>query len=174
MLERKPRGLAYLWYGTPEQGLEIFHRRLSVELQEKLGNTVVQEISPEWPEDLNDPARSFSDMLCHAFDVSTFNHIPARIREFACGVSGRKTLVYLCHRPVTSKYIFHPKKIRLYLDWWNRTFLPLVPEGAHVLLGISYYAKKPGDFYNFLVKKSNCMSFLCPMLCLTCWMSWRG
>lgn len=159
LMERKPRGLAYLWYGTPEQGLEIFHRRLSVELQEKLTDTAVYEVTPEWPDDLYDPARSFSDMFCQAFDVSTLEHIPGRIREFARGVSDRKTLVYLCHRPVTSKYVFHPKKIRLYLDWWNRTFLPLAPENVHVLLGISYYAQKPGDFYNFLVKKAKLYDF---------------
>ncbi|MCI5211083.1 MAG: hypothetical protein D3910_20375 [Candidatus Electrothrix sp. ATG2] len=153
LMERKPRGLAYLWYGTPDQGLEIFHRRLSVELQEKLDDTVVYKVTPEWPAELEDPDRSFSDMLCQAFEVENLDHIPGRIRTFSRGISGRKILVYLCHRPVTSRYIFDPKKIQLYLDWWNRKFLPLVPENAHALLGISYHAKNPEKFYDFLVKK---------------------
>ncbi len=159
LLERKPRGLAYLWYGTPDQGLEIFHRRLSVELQEKLTEIAVYPITPEWPDDLHDPDRSFADMFCQAFEVESLEHIPARIRIFSRGMSSRKVLVYLCHRPVTSKYVFDPKKIRLYLDWWNKKFLPLVPENAHVLLGISYYAKKPAKFYDFLVKKERLDDF---------------
>ncbi|MCW5213104.1 hypothetical protein VU04_09370 [Desulfobulbus sp. TB] len=114
LMERKPRGLAYLWYGTPEQGLEIFHRRLSVELQEKLLETAVYAVTPEWPDDLHDPDRSFSDMFCQAFDVESLDHIPARIRTFSRGMSSRKVLVYLCHRPVTSRDIFDPKNIRLY------------------------------------------------------------
>ena len=154
LMERKPRGLAYLWYGTPEQGLEIFHRRLSVELQEKLIDTAVYDVTPEWPDDLHNPDRSFSDMFCQAFDIESLDHIPARIRTFSRGISGRKVLVYLCHRPVTSRYIFDPKNIRLYLNWWNCTFLPLLPENAHALLGVSYHAKKPASFYNFLVKKA--------------------
>ncbi len=159
LLERKPRGLAYLWYGTPDQGLEIFHRRLSVELQEKLTEIAVYPITPEWPDDLHDPARSFSDRFCQAFDVESLDHIPARIRAFSRGMVSRKVLVYLCHRPVTSKYVFDPKNIRLYLNWWNQKFLPLVPENAHVLLGLSYHAKNPAKFYNFLVKKERLDEF---------------
>ncbi|CAK8720601.1 hypothetical protein GKODMF_12190 [Candidatus Electrothrix gigas] len=159
LLERKPRGFAYLWYGTPEQGLEIFHRRLSVELQEKLSETAVYAVTPEWPDDLHDPARSFSDMFCHAFEVESLDHIPARIRTFSRRMGGGRELVYLCHRPVTSKYVFDPKNIRLYLDWWNGKFLPLVPENAHVLLGISYYAKNPAKFHDFLVKKERINDF---------------
>ncbi|XCN73458.1 MAG: hypothetical protein Q3M24_01525 [Candidatus Electrothrix aestuarii] len=162
LLEQKPRGLAYLWYGTQDQGLEIFHRRLSVELQEKLTDIIVYPVKPEWPEDLYDPSRSFSDMLCHVFDVdkSMPEHISGRIREFSRRVSGRKTLVYICHRPVTpTKDFFDPKKIRLYLDWWNRKFLPLVPQNAHVLLGISYYTKNPAKFYRSLVQKERLDDF---------------
>lgn len=58
-----------------------------------------------------------------------------------------------CHRPVTSRSVFDPKNLQLYLDWWNRVVLPLVPKNAHVLLGISYHAKKPARFDDFLVKK---------------------
>ncbi|CAK8725487.1 hypothetical protein KKHLCK_16845 [Candidatus Electrothrix laxa] len=159
LMERKPRGLAYLWYGTPEQGLEIFHRRLSVELQEKLIDTAVYPRPLEWPDDLYDPARSFSDMFCQAFEVESLDHIPARIRTFSRGISGRKVLVYLCHRPVTSEDFFDPKNIRLYLDWWNRTLLPLIPENAHVLLGISYHAKNPSKFHDSLVKKERLYDF---------------
>jgi hypothetical protein len=159
LLERKPRGLAYLWYGTPDQGLEIFHRRLSVELQEKLSETAVYLRPLEWPDELYDPARSFADRFCQAFEVESLEHIPARIRTFSRGMSSRKVLVYLCHRPVASRSTFAPKNIRLYLDWWNRKFLPLVPSNAHVLLGISYHAKKPATFYDFLVQKEKLDEF---------------
>jgi len=159
LLEQKPRGLAYLWYGTPEQGLEIFHRRLSVELQEKLSETAVYLRPLEWPDELHDPARSFADRFCQAFEVENLEHIPARIRTFSRRVSGQKVLVYLCHRPVTSKYVFDPKKIRLYLDWWNKRLLPLIPTNAHALLGISYHAKNPAKFHNALVKKERLDDF---------------
>ncbi len=159
LMERKPRGLAYLWYGTPDQGLEVFHRRLSIELQEKLNDTLVYKITPEWPDDLLDPDRSFKDRICQAFDVESLEHIPGRIRSFSRGISGSKVLVYLCHRPLESRYILDPKNIRLYLDWWNKVFLPLLPKNAHALLGISYHAKKPASFYNFLVKKEKLDDF---------------
>ncbi len=155
LMERKPRGLAYLWYGTPDQGGEIFHSRLNVELQEKLVDTVLYKREPVWPEDdlTADPARSFSEMLCHAFEVDTLKHIPGRIRNFSRGVSGKRVLVYLCHSPIVNHGAFKPRNIKLYLNWWSRNFIPELPENAHTLLGISCQAADPSKLYRFLTNK---------------------
>ncbi len=152
-MERKPNALSYLWYGQKDQGIELFHRRLKVELQEKLINVIIYEVNPEWPTDMYDPHQSFTDMIRQAFQITHLEHLAGRIRTYTRSVAGRQTLVYVRHRPVTSSYIFHPKYIRTYLEWWNLYFLPLLPDQTHALLGISYEVKNPPKFRDLLIKK---------------------
>ncbi len=152
-MERKPRALGYLWYGQKKQGLEIFHKRLKVELQEKLIDVVLYEVKPEWPMDLANPDRSFTDMLNQAFGISHADHLAGRIRTHTRGVSGCQTLVYVRHRPITSLYTFHPRFLKTYLQWWDLKFVPGLPEQTHALLGISYEVKNPPKFHELLTKK---------------------
>ncbi|MCP4701800.1 MAG: hypothetical protein GY862_33815 [Gammaproteobacteria bacterium] len=152
-LERKPRALAYLWYGRPDQGSEIFHHRLKVELEEKLREVTVYEIRPDWPTDLHNPADSFADMLCQAFDIDSLEHLAGRIRAYGRQLSGQQMLVYVRHRPVISPLVFHPQYLRTYLEWQDLMFVPLLPERTHALLGISYEVEKPKAFHDLLVKK---------------------
>ncbi|MCP4111645.1 MAG: TIR domain-containing protein [Desulfobacteraceae bacterium] len=151
--ERKPRALSYLWYGEKDQGIELFHKRLTFELQENLNNVIMYEVNPEWPTDMYDPHQSFTDMIKQAFQITHFEHLAARIRTHTRSVAGRQTLVYVRHRPVTSSYIFHPKYIKTYLEWWNLYFLPRLPDQTHALLGISYEVTNPAKFRDLLIKK---------------------
>ncbi len=153
LMERKPRALAYLWYGSPEQGVEIFHGRLKVELEEKLNDTVMFEVTPEWPDDLVDPDRSFSDMILQAFDIDTMEHLAARIRAYGRRISGQRVLVYVRHRPVSSPLRFHHKEVKGYLRWWSHKFVPQLPENAHGLLGISYELGNPAKFHKFMTQR---------------------
>ncbi|MDM8522029.1 hypothetical protein QUF80_01555 [Desulfococcaceae bacterium HSG8] len=153
IMERKPRALGYLWYGAKDQGLDIFHNRLRFELQEKLNNVVLNEVMAEWPTDMADPHQSFTDMLNQAFQTNHIEQIAARIRTCTRSVSGQQTLVYIRHRPVRSAYIFHPKHIRTYLEWWDLNFVPRLPEQTYALLGISYEVKKPSEFQKLLTEK---------------------
>jgi hypothetical protein len=160
--ERKPRALAYLWYGTQEQGMEIFHRRLSEELSENLPDIVPYEVRPVWPDDLHDPSRSFSDMLCQAFQVSGLDHLSGRIRTQGRQITGKRILVYIRHQPVDSPLKFDPKHINTYLEWWSRNFVPLLPETAHALLGISFEVTKPAKFFKMLTERDGLHELILP------------
>lgn len=151
--ERKPGGFAYLWYGTKGQGVELFHQRLKVDLREKLPNVVMIEITPKWPPALDDPLECFTVMLNQAFGVTNFDQIPAVIRTRTRSVSGKQTLVYIRHRPVTNAYIFHPENLKVYLDWFNHYFVGKLPERTHALLGISYVVSNPSKFQRLLTQK---------------------
>ena len=147
---RQVKGYAFLWYGHPEQGLNIFHRRLDVELREELHDTDVYPIFPVWPEEMADPHRSLSEMICKAFEVPTPASIPGRIRTDGCRTAGNPVLVYICHEPLQTPERFHPKYISTYLKWWANEFLPLLPESAFALLGFSYATNQPENFYKAL------------------------
>ena len=160
--ERKPRALAYLWYGTPEQGMEIFHKRLSKELAESLPDVVPYIVRPIWPVHLDDPARSFSNMLCRAFQVSNLDQLPSRIRTQWRQITGKRILVYIRHQPVDSQYKFHPENIKLYLEWWSHNFVPRLPENAHSLLGFSFEVSKPAEFYKLLTEDERLHELILP------------
>jgi hypothetical protein len=145
--ERRPHTLAYTWYGQEGQGIEIFHKRLRVELQQDLAaDTHFVEVQPEWPMDYHDPNRSFSDMLCEVFDVRSLQDIPRGIRAYTRGATGRKALVYVRHQPVRSKNIMNPHLLKTYLEWWDRTFVPLLGESYYALLTVSFEVDNPAKF----------------------------
>ncbi|MDJ0667894.1 MAG: hypothetical protein QNJ61_11465 [Desulfobacterales bacterium] len=153
--ERKPRALAYLWYGTADQGMEIFHHRLGVELAESLTDVIIYEVRPAWPEDLFSPEQSFSDMLCQAFEVASLDHLPGRIRTYGGQVTGKRILVYIRHQPALALeyHRFNHQHIQTYLKWWGKKFVPQLPETAHALLGLSFEVGRPAKFHKWLTEK---------------------
>ncbi|MBN1479310.1 hypothetical protein JXA70_03450 [candidate division KSB1 bacterium] len=158
--DRRPRSLAFVWYGQEGQGVELFHQRLRVQLRGHVsGNTLFGEIRPEWPMDLFDPQRafelykperSFSDMLSNAFDVKRLTDIPAAIRAHTRGETGRQILVYIRHQPVRSTKIFNPKSLKAYLKWWDEVFAPLLTQHVYALLTVSFIVKNPAKFCRIL------------------------
>ncbi len=151
--EHKPRSLACVWYGAEGQGVDLFHHRLKVELPEKLIDTIVYEIQPDWPMELKNPHQSFEEMLTEAFDVSDFAQIPARIRTWSRNRAGTQTLVYVRHQPLRSTKVITLNRLKTYLEWWDETFIPMLPELAFALLGMSFVVENPERFYKILVDK---------------------
>jgi hypothetical protein len=150
--ERKPRSLAYVWYGQAGQGLDLFHQRLKVELRDVLPNVHLYEVRPRWPDDLHNPHRSFEDMLLEAFEVDSLDNIPGRVRTQTKGESGRQTLVYICHQPVLTAEPIKPSVLRTYLEWWDCNFVPLLHQetDAFGLLGVSFEVRNPPKFLEVL------------------------
>lgn len=146
LLEHRPRTLAYVWYGQPGQGVELFHQRLAVELQEKLPQLCLYEVNPRWPETLDAPDLAFEDMLTEAFDVHTLDAIPGRIRAYNRGVAGRQTLVYIRHLPVQSAKLITPAVVKTYLEWWDAYMTRLLDGQVFALLGVSFVVGKPEAF----------------------------
>ncbi len=151
--ERKPPSLAFVWYGQQGMGMETFHQRLNIELREDLANTHVHEVRPEWPADLHTPYRSFSDMFAEVFEVSSLEDIPARIRSKTHGAFGKQTLVYVRHQPVKSTKLINPKSLKIYLEWWDSVFAPLLEQNQFALLGISFVVKNPPKFQSVIMEK---------------------
>jgi hypothetical protein len=145
--ERRPRSLAYVWYGQKGQGISLFHKRLKVELQEDLATRAhFLEVRPAWPMDLYDPDRSFADMMCGAFDVHSLQDIPHCIRAHTRGATGRQTLVYVRHQPVRSKNVMNPRILKTYMEWWDRKFAPLLEDRTYALLTVSFEVSNPAKF----------------------------
>lgn len=147
--EKRPCTLAYVWYGQRGQGVELFHTRLRFELQQDLGsNTHFHEITPAWPMDFADPARSFEDMLSAAFDVKALRDIPGCLRARTRGATGSQTLVYVRHEPVRSQKTMTPRLLKTYLEWWAREVVPLLGSHSHAyaLLTVSFEVNNPARF----------------------------
>ncbi|OQY57849.1 MAG: hypothetical protein B6245_14965 [Desulfobacteraceae bacterium 4572_88] len=143
--ERRLKSLTFVWYGTEGQGIERFHHRLSVELKNYLVkfNTSPCEVRPEWPTELDRPDIAFRDCLTEAFGVCDLEDIPAAIRHMSLGISGKQTLVYVRHQPVTSPLLINPKSLKTYLEWWDAEFIPLLEKNQFALLGVSFVVKNP-------------------------------
>ena len=151
--EHRPRSLAYVWYGKGGQGIDLFHKRLKVELQDDLATRAhFFSVRPEWPMDLHDPARSFADMMCEAFDVQALQDIPRVVRAQSRGASGRQTLVYVRHQPVRSTKVLNPRDLKAYLEWWDREFAPLLQERYYALLTVSFEVQNPAKFHKAMLK----------------------
>ncbi|HKS39256.1 MAG TPA: hypothetical protein VJX74_01490 [Blastocatellia bacterium] len=143
---QKPRSLAYLWYGKQGQGVELFQNRIKIELQEDLTDKLIYEVSPRWPNEFYIPHRSFTDMLTEAFNARSLDEIPGIIRSESRSISGRQTLVYVRHEPITPNLAIDPSLISTYLRWWDSNFVPLITGQVFGLLGISFIVKKPDRF----------------------------
>ncbi len=151
--ERKPRSLAFGWYGEQGQGVDMFHQRLKVEFQESLSDTCVYEVCPEWPLELHNPGWSFRDMLAEAFGVDDFEGIPFQIRSKTHGAFGTQTLIYVRHQPVASSKLINPKVLKMYLEWWNSNFARLLGKQQFALLSVSFVVKNPPKFRSLILDK---------------------
>ncbi|MCP4576281.1 MAG: toll/interleukin-1 receptor domain-containing protein, partial [Deltaproteobacteria bacterium] len=151
--ERKPGSLSFVWYGAEGQGIDKFHHRLNVELREYLinFNTHLFEVRPEWPTELEKPDDSFRECLKESFQVKRLDDIPAAVRNMSQGVSGKQTLIYVRHLPVTSSKIINPRSLKMYLKWWDEKFVPLLERHQFALLGVSFIVKNPPKFRNLLL-----------------------
>lgn len=147
--ERRPRTLAYVWYGAAGQGVEIFHQRLQMELQEDLTpHAHFMDVRPEWPtffEKDDEEGRAFEAMICEAFHVLELQNIPQAIRKRTLGETGRQVLVYVRHVPMASKLIT-PRTLKQYLEWWDRKFVPLLQGQHYALLTVSFIVNNPPKF----------------------------
>jgi hypothetical protein len=151
--ERRPRSLAYVWYGQPGQGIDLFHQRLNVELRDRISDAHFYQVRPEWPPTVNAPAQDFEAMLTEAFEVNRLDDIPGRIRTESRGVSGRQTLVYVRHLPVQSSKVINPSVLKDYLEWWDTYFVRLLEGQVFALLGVSFVVDKPNVFRRVLTER---------------------
>jgi hypothetical protein len=145
--EQKPRSLVFCWYGQEGQGIEIFHRRLRVELREAMENTFVYQVRPEWPQHFVNYHSSFTDMLCQTFEVNTLEDIPVRVRAESHGTSSKQNLIYVRHEPVKGdKNRINTERLKEYVRWWDSTFVTKLEKKQFALLSVSFIVNDPAAF----------------------------
>lgn len=152
--QHKPRSLAYIWYGKEGQGVDLFHQRLKVELQEELSNVHLYEVLPAWPLEFYNFHRSMTDMLAEAFKVQSLEEIPDRIRTETRAATDRQVLLYVRHEPVRPGMLLSPDLLKKYLEWWDVNVAGLMEDQSFALLGISFVVRKPSVFRNVLLEKT--------------------
>jgi hypothetical protein len=155
LLEKRNQDAGYLWYGAPGQGIEFFHHRLRIELQELNPDTPFVEIRPVWPDGIKwivEKSRSaeavqnaFAAMLMAALGDADADlaGIPGLIRERARRGREGTILVYVRHAPIEDYKLVPPSVIAAYLEWFDAEFLTELDESQCVLLGISYEVNRP-------------------------------
>jgi len=153
--EKTPKSLSFIWYGKPGRGVDLFHRRLTVELKEDVPayyKTCFHEIPVEWPMELEDHEMSFTEIMTYAFNVIELNEIPFAIRNLNQGISGRQSLVYLRFNPIKESKnpdiprLINLKTIKQFLNWFNNKFMNHILPNQFILLGISFIVNNPEKF----------------------------
>ncbi len=147
MREQKPKSLTFVWYGQEGQGVEIFHKRLLVELREDLTNAFVKQVRPRWPEHLANYHDAFGDVLSEAFGTKNLEDIPARIRSES---HGKLTLLYVRHEPVRSTQLINPESLKEYVRWWDAEFAPLLEKKQFAILTVSFLVNNPPLFAEYV------------------------
>jgi len=140
----------FVWYGEEGQGIEVFHKRVWVELREDLSNTFVYQVRPGWPLHLANYNSAFGSTLAQTFEVNTLDDIPARIRNKSHGESGKQTLVYVRHEPVRAANLINPESLKGYVEWWDHEFVPKLPKNQFALLSVSFIVKNPPAFAEYM------------------------
>ncbi len=151
--EKKPKSLVFVWYGREGQGIEVFHKRVWVELREDLSNTFVYPVRPAWPPHLENYDTAFGGMLARTFEVAALEDIPGRIRSESYGESGKQTLVYVRHEPVRAANLINPASLKGYVEWWDNEFVPKLQKNQFALLCVSFIVKNPPAFVEYMEKE---------------------
>ncbi len=141
--EQKPKSHAFVWYGQQGQGVEIFHKRLYLELKEELPNVHVHQVRPRWPQHLESYHDAFEDVLTEALDVNHLDDVAGRLRHES---NGKTTLLYVRHEPVLSANLINPESLKEYVRWWDAEFARLLEENQYGLLSVSFIVDNPPAF----------------------------
>lgn len=147
--EQRPGAKAYICYGAPLQGMVPFLDRIRETLRAEINEAVaVHPRSPAWPEHLLDPHRAFERMLLDEFGINALDDIPARILAEASWQSGRQTLLYVRHAPVSLPgHVIRTEVLKTYLEWCNTMLVPVLrAQGIFSLLCIPVQAEVPDKF----------------------------
>jgi hypothetical protein len=148
--EKKPKSLIFVWYGQEGQGIEVFHKRVWVELREDLSNTFVYPVRPAWPLHLENYDTAFGNMLAQTFEVNSLGDIPARIRSESHGESRKQSLVYVRHEPIRATNLINPESLKGYVEWWDHEFVPKLQNNQFALLSVSFIVKNAPAFAEYM------------------------
>ena len=98
VLNNTSKSLIFSWYGMEGQGIEIFQKRLEVELQKYLKDTLIFPLRPEWPIHLENRFLSFREMFHRAFEINSLEEIPSKLNRIRLN-SGKKANIGIHNEP---------------------------------------------------------------------------
>lgn len=153
LLRRRPRCLAYIWYGKQRQGVDFFHNRLEMELPDELHDVHLYTVFPTWPREFENFNNSMTNMITDAFGVQSLEEIPARIRTESRGFRDRMTLVYVRHQPIVDTNLITIDRVKRYIEWWNEKAAARFADQIFGLIGISFEVSEPELFEKELEKR---------------------
>jgi hypothetical protein len=142
----RKKGLTFVWFGQEHQCVELFHKRLILDLRKKLHEFSVLEVNPKWPKCFHDYyCSSFNNMLSRVFEVGELQDIPHHVMS-KINYPERKSLIYFkLHFGIQQTTSQLMNDIRICLEWWDSEFVPLLKKQQFVLLGISFEHHTPAE-----------------------------
>lgn len=151
MREQKPKSLVFVWYGKEGQGVDLFHERLLVELQEELTSALVHPVEPIWPAHLTNYHSSFGGVLTKEIGVNSVDDIPARLRRKS---KGKPILLYVRHQPVIATNLINPESLKKYVQWWDSEFASNLEKNQYALLTVSFIVGNPPAFFDCMAHEA--------------------
>lgn len=148
MREHRQQALTFLWYGKKGQGVEQFYKRVEVELHNnRLPNTRVYKVRPDWPPQFDNFQQSVRDMLKQAFEVDDYRMVAEQIRVKANKMGGYQTIIYLHHPPITKGMeLYKTDQLKSYLQWLDAEFVSRLSEHVFALIGLAFIVEEPDNF----------------------------
>jgi hypothetical protein len=160
--QNRPRTLFYVWFGEQGQGIELFHKRLKIEFQQRFHKVAnIYAIHPEWPRaEIPNYDKLFKEMICYAFSTTCLEHIPNQIRAERRKFSNNKSLIYVSHEPIKhfdeeTLKIINPGTLIKYINWWEAEINPLLEKAeAFAIVGISFVPSDSIKFRNLMNRQN--------------------
>ena len=131
---------AFLWYGLQGEGVTLFHRRLTLDLPECMGEAEFYEVTPRWPDAITTLDMDFERMICDAFEVNELNDLTGRLR--GRGGNGR-LMIHINHTSLNSPKVLTVRRLQNYLRWLDFAVIPLIESGKkwRLIVSVSYELK---------------------------------
>ena len=164
MREPKRKALAFIWFGEYGQGMQLFHERVEVKLENELQEERVFVRRPRWPESIAhaDFAKiqnaEWEAKLREVFSVQTMNEVPAKLRSDA----EHQQVILLSFPHVNRDTIkcMSPKHLLSYLEWWDGHVLQQFDsQDKQFILLFSFEAKKSDVFADQLAADYSAVDF---------------
>ncbi|HEV7397523.1 MAG TPA: hypothetical protein VGN86_13510 [Pyrinomonadaceae bacterium] len=153
LLDRRAgKSLAFVVYGTPDQGIKDFYERIEIELPDKLKCERLETIRPAWPlEFVDNYYRSFSETICLAFDIEHLDEICAKVETNLRQRSNSAHVMFIAHAPIElgverSMFAKHLERLQGYLDWLDKFLVSALPGNVTPIIAFSFVVQDGSKF----------------------------
>ncbi len=128
-----PETLLFIWYGCEQVGVELFHKRVPIDIRELRLNIQIARIRMDWPSlSHTHSERNFEPALLAglreaattiALPPTGLHSMPGFLNQLA-GFNSQKTLLHLQLQTVNEQVGIEPDDVALFLNWWQSQVAP--------------------------------------------------